>query len=154
MLVPMRTLIRAVGLGAAMSSGGCFNYVPLTPPSPELKPGSELRAALEPPERLQLSEVAVDNVAVVQGEFVQWEADSLMMSVLWLQAGSGAEHLAHGETIVVPLAGLGRLERKSVSLPRTLGLLGVAVLGSALLSANLTGGARGNPGGPGPVPPR
>jgi hypothetical protein len=52
---------------------------------------------------------------------------------------------------VLPLANLGKLERKTVSLPRSLGLAGIAVLGSAALHGALGGGGGGGIGGPPPI---
>jgi hypothetical protein len=150
----MRSPCRSLTVLALSASTGCFSYRPLQPPAPELKRGAELRAELRAPERVRLTDITIENVALVQGEFVQWEPDSLMLSVLWLRAGTGTEHRANGETIVVPLAHVGRLQRKTVSLPRTAGLVGVALLGGTLFYAGMSSGASGNPGGQGPIPTR
>lgn len=109
-----------------------------------------MRVELRQPVRLQLSGVAVDNVTGAHGEFVEWAQDTLVLSATWLRAGR-AEYKASGETVTIPRANLGRLERKTVSLPRSLGLAGVAVVGSAVLYGAMGGGGSSG-GGSGPPP--
>ena len=139
---------------AALLSAGCFSYVVVDAPGVPLRPGTELRLTLRQPDRFQLTDVAVENVSTVQGEFVEWVADSLVISVLWLASASGMEHKGKGESAVVAGSHIQRLERKAVSGVKTAGLIGVTVLGSALLNVGLTGGVFGSSGGTKPPPTR
>jgi hypothetical protein len=109
-----------------------------------------MRVEVHPPVRVQLSGIALDRVTAAHGEFVEWAPGALILSATWLKAGR-ADYKVNGETVVLPLANLGKLERKTVSLPRSLGLAGIAVLGSAALHGALGGGGGGGIGGPPPI---
>ena len=137
--------------GLALVLSACFGYAPLKEASPAPARATPIRAYLRTPASIPLTDVTVNNVVVVDGEFVSWQDGELTLSATWVQVADGLEHKAIGETVVLDSAQLDRVERRVISAPRTFGLVGLGALVSVLASTALVGGAGG--GGNPPPPP-
>jgi hypothetical protein len=137
--------------GLALALSACFGYAPLQEASPAPARATPIRAYLRVPTSVPLTDATINNVVVVDGEFVSWEDGELTLSATWVQVADGLEHKAVGETVVLDSAQLDRVERRVLSAPRTFGLVGIGALASVLAGAVLTGGAGGS-GNPPPPP--
>jgi hypothetical protein len=130
--------------GLALLLSACFGYAPLQEASPAPARATPIRAYLRAPMSIPLTDATVNNVVIVDGEFVSWQDGELRLSATWVQVADGLEHKAIGESVVLDSAQLDRVERRVISAPRTLGLVGLGALVSVLGTAALTGGAGGS----------
>ncbi len=146
----MRRMAHAMSPVVLVVLTACFGYTPLEQVGPLPKRGAPVRALLKTPASVALMGITVDNVILVEGEFVGWEDSALTLSATWLKAVNGREYKAVGETVVLPGQQLDRVERRVVSRPRSAGLVGLGALMSVLAGAALTGGVGGS--GPGGTP--
>ena len=103
-----------------------------------------IRVYFKNPTSIPLTDATINNVVVLDGEFVSRDGSELTLSATWLQVANGLEHKAIGETVVLDTTQIERAERRVVSVPRTVGLLGLGALASVLSGAALTGGFGGN----------
>jgi hypothetical protein len=142
---------RVLPFALALALSACFGYAPLQEASPAPARATPIRAYLRTPTSVPLTDATVNNVVVVDGEFVSWKDGALTLSATWVQVADGLEHKAIGETVVLDSAQLDRVERRVLSAPRTFGLVGLGALVSVLAGTALTGGTSG--GGNGPPPP-
>jgi hypothetical protein len=129
---------------------GCFSYGPVG--SVPVAPGTAVRARLNAPTDIRLTNVSVNNAVQVNGEVVSEERDTLGLSVFSLRALGGLEFPAAGETVRIARARIAGLERRRVDLLRSAALVGaVAAVASLAFSAFSTGSSSGG-GGPTPIP--
>jgi hypothetical protein len=136
----------------AVSSMGCYRYVPLDSGAPPLELGDELRAHLSTPSRVQLEQLAAENVIRVDGEFINSDDDRLVVSAFWLKAGTGLEFKGVGETVALPRTSIAVVEKKKFSAVATAAATAVAVVIGVLAGIAFGTAASGAPG-PGPPPP-
>jgi hypothetical protein len=122
----------------------CFGYAPLQETAPAPARATPIRVHLKSPLSIPLTDVTVNNVVVVDGEFVSWERSALTLSATWVQVADGLEHKAIGETVVLDTSQIDRVERRVISVPRTVGLLGLGALLSVLGGGVLSGGFGGS----------
>ncbi len=143
----MRGMTRLMSPVVLVALTACFGYTPLEQAGPLPKRGTLVRALLKTPASVPLTDVTVDNVILVDGEFVGWQDGALTLSATWLKVLNGREHKAIGETVVLPEAQLDKVQRRVVSGPRSAGLVGLGALMSVLAGAAMAGGAGGSPPG-------
>ncbi len=129
----------AATLLLAWLPGGCFGYVPLTKPA--APPAAALRVRLQMPADYRLTSVTVNDVGMLDGELVQMDDSTLVLSATRVVARSGFEHLGENATLQVPRANIASLEVKQLARGRT-----VLFVGGLLAFAGLTSAAFGNGG--------
>jgi hypothetical protein len=140
-------------LWTATSSTGCFSYVPLETGAGGPALGDEIRAHLSQPDRVQLEHVAAENVIQVDGEFINWDDQRLVLSAFWVKANTGLEFRGVGETVVLNRTSIATVEKKKIS------PVGTAAIAALIAAVAIFGGlALGSGGfgseGPGPPPPQ
>lgn len=143
----MRILLAISFLGLA----GCYSYAPA--PVPGLARGAAVRVHMTTPFDLRITQVTVNDVAMVDGEVIGFTADTLALSAWWLQGASGFDYPAAGETLRIPGDRIGRVEKRRLSAVRSAGLAGAVAGITTLLVATLNAaGVFGGPGAPGGSP--
>lgn len=145
--------MRIISLVLLLTLGlnGCFAYVPSG--GGPLRQGAGVRAVLKNPQDVRLVEVTANNVAVVEGEVVRADAETVLLSARTVISSSGYEQLGGGATVEIPRGNIERLEERRFSTVRSAGLAGIVVALTAVTAAAATGlGIRG--GGSGGPPGR
>ncbi len=136
-------------VAAALLLSGCFSYVPV-PVGGELSQGTAIRASLTRPADYRLTNYTANDIVEVEGELVRAKTDTLIMSAFTLRAASGYEFLAEGETVSIPRARIGGVERKKLSVWQTAlvagGFVALVTLGGYALGVG-GGGSDGGDGG-------
>lgn len=123
---------------------GCYSYA--TAPIGAPGRGSGVRAHLTAPESFDIGEITVQNVVQVEGEVVTWDDDTLTLSAMLLESGSGQEFLGKGYTVYVPRQQIADLEQKKISSARTGLVVGAGIVVAALTGALMAGGVGGGDG--------
>ncbi|NIP79579.1 MAG: hypothetical protein GWM90_10315, partial [Gemmatimonadetes bacterium] len=91
-------------------------------------------------------------IVQVRGEVVANRPDRLLMSAFALESVSQYEHLAAGETVLIPRDALGQIEEKRISATRT-ALAGAVLAGAGyLIQLGLRTAIGGGDGGEPPPP--
>lgn len=138
--------VLSVGL-PLLTLGACFSYVPAAPGM--LRQGQGVNVFLSAPQDVKLREVTANNVVRVQGEVIEADTQQLAVSASLLVSSSGYEQLGEGATVVIPRASVQQLTARRVSVVRSIGLAGSALVLAALARGSITGGSRDG-GGPPP----
>ena len=147
----MRFGLYATTLLAAASLGGCYKYIPAAA-SPER--GTAVRAHLQQPLQVPLTEISANNITLVDGEVAVSARDTLYLSATRLLAPGGAEFLPRGETVALPRPALARLEQRVVDTQTTAISIGGGILLAILAHLTLGDAIFGGKSGPGPQNPR
>lgn len=138
----------AAGLLLAAFLNGCYTFAPVGTETPNR--ATQMRVFLSSPRDIRLTRYTVNNVTEVDGELVSLSDSTVVLSVGRVVAQSGDDELGNGETVSLPRAQVASLERKKVSVLRSLivvaGVAIVAVLAGVGFSQ---GGASSQPGGGG-----
>lgn len=143
--------LRCLGLalGAAWLAG-CYAYVPLRSSAPRT---TELRVALARPFDVRLTDVTANAVVLADGELVRMDSSDVVLSASRLVSNSGYEQFARGETVTLARNNIVAIERRRISVPRTLLATAVVIVGLTVGGVALGGGfGTGRGGGPGPHP--
>jgi hypothetical protein len=113
-------------LALILLAEGCFQYVPVggTP----LDRGSLIRLRLERPASFELTQVTVNDVSIVNGEWVASDAGDMLLSATWLESFNGIGYDGENLTLRIPEANVSTLEAKRFSWWRT----GAVLLGGAI----------------------
>lgn len=139
--------VRTLLLVLAVSTAGCYQYVPVETTPPQ---GTSVRAGLSSSMSFELSEITANRIVEIRGEVVTASAERLVLSAFSLVSQSDFEHLAAGETIVVPQDAVAWIEKREISASRT-ALVGAALVGVGfLIEAAIRGGGGGEDDGGGP----
>lgn len=129
---------------------GCYSYAPVRGEFPAQ--GSRVRVQLSEPQDVRLAQITANDVVRINGEVVRADTGSLLLSTWFVQSRSGYENIGQGETAVIPRRNIVSVEKNQLSLVRTAGLLGVAMLLGVLIrgavddpSGTRTPGGNGQP---------
>lgn len=133
--------------GAALSSAGCYRYVPAGP-APEA--GTEVRATLAPPRTVQLAALEAREVAEVHGEVVRTAPDTLWLSATRLTTAHGGSFLPAGETVALPRPSVSALRERRMDAQRS-GLAVAAAVALAVAAQYAIGSGSGRQA-PDPAP--
>lgn len=138
-------------LVAAGITAGCYNYNPLTTPSPET--GSYLAVTLTATGAMDLARYLGPDVFVVRGRYVGAADSALLLAVSAVETKRGDEMAWQGETVTLPQSAIAALDVRRLAKGRSLLLAGVGAGGliATTLAFNLLG--TGTPLAPGKGPP-
>ncbi|MDB4950265.1 MAG: hypothetical protein JWM27_2914 [Gemmatimonadetes bacterium] len=139
----MRT-ISAVLLSTFVLNG-CFAYVPA--PTAPLQQGQSVQVFLNTPQDVRLTDVTANNITRVDGEVVSVDSAQLVLSAALVTAASGVDQLGGNATVVIPRGHVDHLQQKRFSPIRSVGLVGLVVLLTALTASQVVGGGTDSGGG-------
>ena len=144
----MRT---AILIASVCVSAGCYNYRPLTTPTPEA--GAYIAVTLSDAGSEALARYLGPSVYVVRGRCVSSNEQGLLVSVASVETKRGVETSWAGETVMLPADAVVSLDERRLSKGRSLLLAGVGAGGlvATSLAFSLIGG--GTQLGPGPGRP-
>lgn len=136
---------------AACIAAGCYNYNPLTSPSPET--GSYLAVTLTDVGSEGLARQLGPDVFLVRGRYLGEADGALLLSVSSVETKRGGAMPWQGETVTLPRNDIAGLDVRQLATGRSLLLAGVGAGGliATTLAFNLLGG--GTPLNPGKGPP-
>lgn len=129
-------------------TAGCYNYNPLTTPSPE--PGTYLAVTLTDAGSDELARVVGPNVFIMRGRYLGASERGLLLSVASVETKRGVPVAWEGETVDCPNDAVASLEVRRLAKGRSLLLAGVGAGGlvaTTLAFSLLGGGTPPNPGG-------
>lgn len=127
---------------------GCFQYVPVRNASP--RPGTRVQVFLNDPQEVRTGEVTANDVVEIRGEVVSADSARLLLSAFGLTSRSGYEHVATGQTTMVPRLNIAGIRENRVSPLRTGFLAGAVVLAGAIFVSEVANPRGSGPGGGGP----
>ncbi len=141
----------ALLIGVLCLAAGCYNYNPLTTPSPE--PGTYLAATLNDAGSDQLARYLGPGIFVVRGRYLGPSDRGLLLSVSSVETKRGVRYPWEGETVTLPTDAIASLDVRRLSKGRSLLLAGIGASGvvATTLAFSLLGG--GSQLGPGPGRP-
>ncbi|HEX9347271.1 MAG TPA: hypothetical protein VF919_06825 [Gemmatimonadales bacterium] len=122
-------------------TAGCYNYNPLTTPSPE--PGSYLAVRLNDAGSDELARYLGPSVFVVRGRYLgPSDQGGLLVSVSSVETKRGVGYSWEGETVTLPTDAIASLDVRQLSKGRSLLLAGVGAGGlvATTLAFSLLGG--------------
>jgi hypothetical protein len=125
--------VSALLLGT-LALGGCFSYAPVSPATVP-PPATAVRVRLSRPMDFPISDVTVRDVVELQGEVVQSQDTSMLLSVFGLRSQTGYGVDASGETVAFPRTAVVGLSQKRISPWRSAVFVGVIVAGAVGLKA-------------------
>ncbi len=130
---------------------GCYHYVPLGGGQAHPSPATRLRVILARPQPVRLGNITVNEAARIEGEYVDSERDTLLLSALSVVDSAGAEHLGGGATVRVAYAAIEDLQARRFSAWRSLLATGGFVVAGLLSGVAVSegGGSGGRAGPPG-----
>jgi hypothetical protein len=136
----MRTTIL---IGMLCLTAGCYNYNPLTTPSPE--PGTYVAATLSDAGSDELARNLGPNVFLVRGRYLgpsEGSEGGLLVSVSAVETKRGDELSWKGETVALPTDFVTSLEVRRLSKGRSLLLAGIGAGGlvATTVAFSLLGG--------------
>src|SRR5260221_4030996 len=109
-------------------TAGCYNYNPLTTPSPE--PGSYLAVRLNDAGSDELARYLEPSVFVVRGRYLGLsDQGGLLVSVSSVETKRGVGYSWEGETVTLPTDAIASLDVRQLSKGRSLLLAGVGAGG-------------------------
>lgn len=132
-------------------AGGCYDYNPLTTPSPEL--GTYVAVTLTDAGTQELARYLGPNVFVVRGRYVGNSDQAVLVSVSSVELVRGDEIDWAGERVALPNDAIASVQVRQLSKRRSALLVGVGITGLVATTAAfaLSGGGT-PPGGGGPPP--
>jgi hypothetical protein len=141
----------AIVLVAAGVVAGCYNYNPLTTPSPET--GSYLAVTLSDAGSQELARQLGPDIFLVRGHYVAERDSALLLSVASVETKRGDQTQWQGEIVTFPRTAIAVLEVRQLARGRSLLLAGLGAGGviATTLAFNLLG--TGTPLNPGKGPP-
>jgi hypothetical protein len=129
----MRT---TVVIAIACLAAGCYNYNPLTTPSPE--PQTYIAARLTDSGSVELARYLGPGVFVVRGRYLGDDDRGLLVAVSSVEMKRGDEVSWAGETVAVPLTYIASLEVRRLAKGRSVLLAGLGLGGVVATAAALT----------------
>ena len=145
---------RAAVLLLPWAVGACHGYAPITV---ETAPANApVRVALTDRGSADLAALLGPRTRVVRGHVADRADSVVVLRVTGVQREGADEEAWRGEPVRVPLSAVARIERETLSRPRSALLAGgvVAVLALAVSALGRGEAVRGGPGGGTPPPPR
>ena len=134
--------MRSTLLAAALClTAGCYNYDPLTTPSPE--PGTYLAVTLTDAGSDQLTRYLGPGIFVVRGRYLGPSDRGLLVSVSSVETKRGIAYPWEGETVTLPSDAVASLDVRRLAKSRSLLLAGISAGGLVATTALfvLRGGA-------------
>lgn len=142
----------AVFVATVVFAAGCYNYNPLTAPSPE--EGTYVAVTLTDAGTADLARALGPSVFVVHGRYVGGDADGMQLSVSSVELIRGDEIDWRGERVTVPNDDIASVHVRQLSKGRSVLLVGVGLTGfvATTVAFALNGGQNsGGASGPPPV---
>ena len=118
-------------MAAAIQAAGCFAYRPSDPS--HVRMGEVVRVAVTPRGAEQLTQQVGPRVETLAGRVIHPRDTALVVAVSELTRSRGAEEFWTGDSVSVPLSGVGGLTVRRFDRTRTWLTVGGAVIGIALL---------------------
>lgn len=133
-------------------TAACYNYAPLTTPTPE--PGTSLAVTLTDSGSSALAHYLGADAFVLRGRYVASDERGLLVSVTEIERRRGWMDSWSGETVALPSACIAALEERRFARSKSYLLAGAGVVGLIATMGALTligggtppGGAGGPPG--------
>lgn len=116
--------------------GACHRYTPVA--TSGAQPGSEVRVGLTDAGSLSMASLLGGEVVAVEGTLRVRSADSLHLVMRATVQRNGVEQPWTGESISVPLTNVSDVRTRQFDARRS-SVLGVGILGGAILAARLAG---------------
>src|SRR6266850_7585389 len=134
---PMRNTLLAAAL---CLTAGCYNYNPLTTPSPE--PGTYVAVRLNDAGSEELARYLGPSVFVVRGRYLGPSDGGLLVSVSSVESKRGIGYPWEGETVTLPTDAIASMDVRRLSKGRSLLLAGLGAGGvvATTLAFSLLGG--------------
>ncbi len=153
---PRRPLFRAAALCSAMllllPQAGCYNVHPVA--TPDAAVGGRVVATLTDAGSVGIASQVGPRIVEVEGVIQQMTADTLHLGVVRTIDRSDIESLWNGETVRVPVSGIGSLRERQLSTRKSVLAAALIVVGALLLATAASGlGVFDGGEGPQPVPP-
>jgi hypothetical protein len=157
---PRGPLFRAAALCSAMllllPQAGCYNVRPVA--TPEAPVGARVVAALTDAGSVGIAGQVGPRIVAVEGVIQRLTADTLQLGVVRTIDRSDIESPWNGETVRIPVSGIGSLRERQLSTRKSVLAAALIVVGALLLATAASGigifdGGQGPGPGPGPVPP-
>jgi len=123
----------AIVIATACVTAACYDYNPLTTPSPE--PGTYVAATLTDSGAEELARYLGPNVFVVRGRYLGDSDRGLLVSVSSVETKGGNELGWAGETVALPVNSIASLEVRRLAKGRSVLLAGVGVTGLVATTA-------------------
>lgn len=135
---PMRNTLLAAAL---CLTAGCYNYNPLTTPSPE--PGTYVAVRLNDAGSDELARYLGPSIFVVRGRYLGPSDRGLLVSVTAVETKRGVGYPWAGETVTLPTDAIASMDVRRLSKSRSLLLAGMGAGGLVATTALfvLRGGA-------------
>ena len=153
MLVHFRRTARFFGVVTilVMAFTSCYSTIPVSVAAPSR--GAELILDMTPQATERMGGFLGRGTVSARGRLVEWEADTVVVSMLATQIARGDEQLWSGERVAIPRDAVARIAERQVNRGRTslaiLGAVAVIVTAFGVISGGI-GGTSG--GGTKPVP--
>src|SRR5256884_14395 len=130
-----------MAIAAACLTAGCYNYSPLTQPTPE--PGASVSVTLTDAGSVDLARYLGPSVFVVRGRYVGTDDHGLVLSVSSVELVRGDEVAWAGERVTLPDDRIASVQVRQLSKRRSVLLVGVGITGLVATTAafGLVGGA-------------
>jgi len=141
----MKTVIL---IGVLCSTAGCYNYNPLTTPSPD--PGTYVAVTLNDAGSDELARYLGPSIFVVRGRYLGPSTEGLLVSVSSVETKRGLGYPWEGETVTLPTDAIASMDVRRLSKGRSLLLAGLGaggVVATTLAFSLLGGGTSPSPGG-------
>lgn len=131
-----------VGVAAAIQAAGCFAYRPSDPS--RVRIGEVVRVAVNHHGAQQLTQQVGPRVESLAGRVIHPRDTALVVSVREVTRSRGSEEFWTGESVSVPLSGVGgvsvrRFDRNRTLLTVTGAVIGIALLRRVIDDASLAG---------------
>ncbi len=140
----------AIVIGACMTAA-CYNYNPLTTPSPA--PGAYIAATLTDSGSRELARYMGPNVFAVRGRYLGDSERALLVSVTSVEMQGGIEANWSGETVTLPSSAISSLGVRRLAKGRSALLVGLGVTGLVVTTAAFSLIGNATPLKPGSGPP-
>ena len=139
-------------LVATCLTAGCYNYAPLTTPTPE--PGAFLAVTLTDSGSVEMARSLGPDVMRVRGRYLSSDDSGLQLSVTGVELKRGDEIFWKGETVVVPAHYVASLEVRRLAKGKSYLLAGASAAGLVITTGlfTLTGRGSARPGSGRPPP--
>jgi hypothetical protein len=130
-----------MAIAAACLTAGCYNYSPLTQPTPE--PGASVSVTLTDAGSVDLARYLGPSVFVVRGRYVGDAEQGVLMSVSSVELVRGDQVDWKGEQVTLPKSAIASVQVRQLSKRRSVLLVGVGITGLVATTAafGLVGGA-------------
>ena len=130
-----------MAIAAACLTAGCYNYGPLTQPTPE--PGASVSVTLTDAGSVDLARYLGPSVFVVRGRYVGDAEQGVLLSVSSVELVRGDEVDWKGEQVTLPKSAIASVQVRQLSKRRSVLLVGVGITGLVATTAafGLVGGA-------------